>query len=138
VDEWKQRVSPLVNTFFLPLFFAYTGLRTDIGTLDSHAILQWILVITIAFAGKLGGVYLAGRFMGESHRSAMTIGVSMNTRGMMELITLNIGYDLGVLPRQMFTMLVLMALVSTYMATPLIKYLLASERRMENTSGAAA
>lgn len=134
VSEWKQRVAPLVTTFFLPIFFAYTGLRTDVGTLNSGAALvQCLLVCAIAFAAKLGGAYIASRFVGENHRSALTIGVSMNTRGLMELITLNIGYDLGVLPRQMFTMLVIMAIASTYMATPLIHYLMASERRIETT-----
>lgn len=131
VAEWKQKVAPLVTTFFLPIFFAYTGLRTDIGTLNSsEAFVQCLLVVAIAFIGKLGGAYIASRFLGENHRSALTIGISMNTRGLMELITLNIGYDLGVLPKQMFTMLVIMSIVSTYMATPLIRRLMASERRI--------
>ncbi len=134
VSEWKKRVAPLVTTFFLPIFFAYTGLRTDVGTLSTtSAFVQCVLVIVIAFVAKLGGAYIASRYVGETHRSALTIGVSMNTRALMELITLNIGYDLGVLPRQMFTMLVIMAIVSTYMATPLIRCLMASERRIETT-----
>jgi Kef-type K+ transport system membrane component KefB len=132
VSEWKQKVAPLVTTFFLPIFFAYTGLRTDIGTLNSStAFVQCLLVVAIAFIGKLGGAYIASRMLGETNRSALTIGISMNTRGLMELITLNIGYDLGVLPKQMFTMLVIMSIVSTYMATPIIRHLMASERRIE-------
>jgi Kef-type K+ transport system membrane component KefB len=132
VSEWKQKVAPLVTTFFLPIFFAYTGLRTDVGSLNSSAaFIQCLFVVAIAFSGKLGGAYIASRLLGETHRSAMTIGISMNTRGLMELITLNIGYDLGVLPKQMFTMLVIMSIVSTYMATPLIRYLMASEREIE-------
>jgi Kef-type K+ transport system membrane component KefB len=128
--EWKRRVSPLITTFFLPIFFVYTGLRTDIGTLDSSsAIVQCLLICVIAFLGKLGGAYFASRFVGENHRTALTIGVAMNTRGMMQLITLNIGHDLGVLPPQMFTMLVIMALVSTYMATPLIRHFMAEEKK---------
>jgi K+:H+ antiporter len=131
VSEWKQKVASLVTTFFLPIFFAYTGLRTDVGTLNSStAFVQCLLVVAIAFIGKLGGAYFASRMLGENHRSALTIGISMNTRGLMELITLNIGYDLGVLPKQMFTMLVIMSIVSTYMATPLIRYLMASEMRV--------
>jgi Kef-type K+ transport system membrane component KefB len=131
VAEWKRRISPLITTFFLPIFFVYTGLRTDIGTLSSSsAILQCVLVCVIAFLGKLGGAYIASRFVGENHRSALTIGVSMNTRGMMELITLNIGRDLGVLPLQMFTMLVIMAMASTFMATPLIRYLMSEKEKM--------
>ncbi len=129
-EEWTRRVSPLVNTLLLPLFFTYTGLRTDIGTLSNKtAWLQCALVCSIAFIGKLGGAYVAARACGEAHRQALTIGVCMNTRALMELIALNIGYDLGVLPRQMYTMLVIMALVSTYMATPLIRWLMAGERR---------
>ena len=131
--EWRRRVAPLVTTFFLPIFFVYTGLRTDIGSLQSSsAIFQCVLVCAIAIIGKFGGAYIASRLVGEDHRTAMTIGVSMNTRGMMELITLNIGHDLGVLPPQMFTMLVIMALVSTYMATPIIRYLMSRERQMAN------
>jgi Kef-type K+ transport system membrane component KefB len=125
VAEWKAQVAPLVNTFFLPVFFAYTGLRTDIGTLGTtEARVECLLVCAIAFAGKFGGCYFASRIVGEPRRSALTIGVCMNTRALMELIALNIGYDLGVLPRQMFTMLVIMAIVSTYLATPLIRRLM--------------
>ncbi len=127
--EWKRRIAPLITVFFLPIFFVYTGLRTDIGTLNSSsAVIQCILVCAIAFSAKLGGTYVASRFAGEDHRTALTFGVAMNTRGLMQLITLNIGRDLGVLPPQMFTMLVIMALVSTYMATPLIRYLMSNEK----------
>ncbi len=129
VEEWKARSTGLVNTLLLPLFFTYTGLRTDIGTLSTaSAWFQCGLVCLIAFVGKLGGAYVAARACGEQHRHALAIGVCMNTRALMELIALNIGYDLGVLPRQMYTMLVIMALVSTYMATPLIRWLMSKER----------
>jgi Kef-type K+ transport system membrane component KefB len=129
VQHWKRRVGGLVYTLFLPVFFAYTGLRTDIGSLaNGSAWLQCLLVILVAFAGKFGGAYLAARAVGESSRTAATIGVCMNTRALMELIALNIGYDLHVLPRPMFTMLVIMAIVSTFMATPLIRWLMAGER----------
>ena len=87
------------------------------------------LVILVAFGSKFGGAFLAAKAVGESTRSALTIGVCMNTRALMELIVINIGYDLGVVPRDMFTMLVIMALVSTFMATPLIGWLMRSERR---------
>lgn len=130
VTEWKSRVSPLVRTLLLPLFFTYTGLRTDVGTLTStSAILQCVAVCAIAFAGKFGGTYMASRLVGESHRNALTIGICMNTRALMELIVLNVGRDLGVVPPQMFTMLVLMAIVSTYVTTPAVRYLMRSERR---------
>ncbi len=129
VAAWKHQVAPTVNVFFLPIFFAYTGLRTDIGTFATSA--EWIscaLVCLVAFVGKFGGAYAAARFTGETHRSALTIGACMNTRALMELVVLNIGYDLGVLPRVMFTQLVIMAIVSTFMATPLIRWLMRDEQ----------
>ncbi|MCE9583191.1 MAG: cation:proton antiporter [Planctomycetes bacterium] len=130
VNEWKLRVSPLVWTFFLPIFFAYTGLRTEIGSLHGwNGVVTCALVCGIAFATKFGGAYVAARLMGETNRSAATIGVCMNTRALMELIALNIGYDLGVLPKPMFTMLVIMAIVRTFIATPIIRVLMNRERR---------
>ncbi len=130
VDAWKRQAGPLVNTFFLPVFFANTGLRTDIGSLPGMSGLwMCILVCAIAFATKFGGAFLAARVTGESGRSALTIGVCMNTRALMELVVLNIGYDMGVLPKSMFTMLVIMAIVSTFMATPLIRWLMKGQER---------
>lgn len=123
-QQWTCQVSPLVNAIFLPIFFAYTGLRTDIGTLQGMAGV-WLCgsICLIAFVGKFGGGYLAARCCGESHTDATIVGVCMNTRALMELIVLNIGYDMGVIPRNVFTMLVIMAIVSTFITTPLIRYL---------------
>jgi Kef-type K+ transport system membrane component KefB len=132
VAEWRSRVGLLVNGFFLPLFFAYTGVRTDIGSLDgSAAAIECAVICAIAFAGKFGGAYLAARLAGERRDTAAAIGVCMNTRALMELIALNVGYDLGVLPRRIFTMLVIMAIASTYIATPLIRALMSRERRVD-------
>jgi Kef-type K+ transport system membrane component KefB len=126
----KQRVSPLVNVLLLPLFFTYTGLRTDVGSLgDGRELLLCLGVIGVAFAGKLGGVYVGARLVGESRREALTIATCMNTRALMELVALNIGLDLGVLPPSMFTKLVLMAIVSTFVATPLIRWLTRGQAR---------
>lgn len=130
VALWKERVSPLVMMLLLPVFFAYTGLRTDVGSLDGWwGAAVCGMVLLVAFGSKFGGAFLAAKAVGESNRSALTIGACMNTRALMELIVINIGYDMGVLPRDMFTMLVIMALVSTFMATPLIAWLMKSERR---------
>jgi Kef-type K+ transport system membrane component KefB len=130
VDEWKTRVSPLVNTFFLPIFFTYTGLRTSIGSLSTVSeVAICLLVVAVAFVSKFGGAYMGARLVGEDHRSALVLGVCMNTRALMELIALNVGYDLGVLPRSMFTMLVIMAILSTFIATPLIRWLLRGQER---------
>lgn len=124
-------ISGFVHVFFIPVFFAYTGLRTDVGSLAT--LHDWVvcgLVCLLAFVAKFGGTYIASRIMGESRRSAAAIGVSMNTRALMELIALNIGYDLGVLPKQTFTMLVIMAIASTFIATPLIRRLMQDQRRV--------
>jgi Kef-type K+ transport system membrane component KefB len=130
VEEWKKRVSPIVQALFLPIFFAYTGLRTDVGTIQGWAGLGMLmLVLAVAFGSKFGGAYLSSLAVGETNRSALTIGVCMNTRALMELIVINIGKDLGLLPTNIFSMLVIMAIVSTYVATPLIRVLMKRERR---------
>lgn len=131
VEEWRRRVSPLVQALFLPLFFAYTGLRTDVGTIHGAAgALTLAAACLVAFSTKFVAAYVAARAVGEAPRSACTIGVAMNTRGLMELIALNIGKDLGLLPTDIFSVLVLMALLSTFVATPLIRWLMRDQRRL--------
>ncbi len=116
-----QRLRDFTTAFFLPIFFTYTGLRTDIHSLESwHLWLMCGLVLLAAVFGKFGGCALAARFSGFSPRESAIIGVLMNTRALMELIVINVGYDLGVLPRSVFCMLVLMALATTVMTTPLL------------------
>ncbi len=116
-----QRLRDFVTAFFLPIFFTYTGLRTDIHSLESgHLWLMCGLVLLAAVVGKFGGCALAARLSGFSPRESAIIGVMMNTRALMELIVINVGYDLGVLPRSVFCMLVLMALITTVMTTPLL------------------
>jgi Kef-type K+ transport system membrane component KefB len=105
--------------FFLPIFFTYTGLRTNIGGLDTPALWGWCLLVTLlASIGKFGGTYLAARSCGLKHAEASVLGIMMNTRALMELIVINVGYDLGVISQHVFTMLVLMAIVSTVVTTP--------------------
>jgi K+:H+ antiporter len=121
VSEWRLRIGPLVNTLFLPIFFTFTGLRTDIGSLHGGVeLVQCGLICIIAFACKYGGGYLGARLAGETPRMANMLGTCMNTRGLMELVVLNVGYELGVLPRSLFTQLVYMAVLTTVIATPLI------------------
>jgi Kef-type K+ transport system membrane component KefB len=128
--------SPIVWAFFLPIFFAYTGLRTDVGAIQGWTGLVTLsLVFAVAFSSKFGGAYVAARLVGEGQRSALTIGVCMNTRGLMELIVLNIGKDLGLLPTDIFSMLVMMALVSTFAATPLIRRLMKGQERRVSPLG---
>lgn len=130
VALWNKQVAPLVTTLLLPVFFAFTGLRTDIGTLDSwHEVGLCGLVCLVAFVGKFGGAYFASRLIGEPQRSALTIATCMNTRALMELVAINVGMDLGVLTKSMFTKLVIMAILSTFMATPLIRWLMRGQEQ---------
>src|ERR1700677_1697182 len=114
------RVESFSSVLLLPLFFAFTGLRTRIDLLNDPAgWLVCIVVITVATVGKLGGSAITARLTGMQWREALQFGALMNTRGLMELIALNIGYDLGILSPRIFAMLVLMALVTTLMTGPL-------------------
>lgn len=117
----QKRLRDFVTAFFLPIFFAYTGLRTNIGMLDTWQL--WgvaAAVIGASIVGKAAGCGLAARWTGFSTREAACIGVLMNTRALMELIVINLGKDLGVIPDSVFCMLVMMALLTTVMTTPLI------------------
>jgi Kef-type K+ transport system membrane component KefB len=125
MEEWlHDKAGGLTTAMMLPLFFAYSGLRTDIGLLAADASL-WLwcgVILLVAVAGKLGGSALAARAVGESWNRSLQIGTLMNCRGLTELVVLNVGLDLGVLTPTMFTMLVIMALVSTAMAAPLVTW----------------
>jgi Kef-type K+ transport system membrane component KefB len=108
----------------LPLFFAFTGLRTRIGVGGNAAIWAYSgLVIVVAITGKLGGSMFAARLAGMPWRDAASLGILMNTRGLMELVILNIGLDIGVISQDMFSIMVLMALVTTFMTTPLLEWI---------------
>lgn len=117
----RERLEDLVVVLLLPLFFAFSGLRTQIGLLDGSA--AWLTALGLTFVavlGKWGGATLAGRVSGQTWRDANAIGVLMNTRGLMELVMLNIGLDLGVISPAVFTMMVMMALITTVMTSPLL------------------
>ncbi|HLW65206.1 MAG TPA: cation:proton antiporter [Gemmataceae bacterium] len=117
----SRRLHDLVTAFFLPIFFTYTGLRTDVRSLGSWE--MWLLggvVIAAAIVGKFAGCTLAARIGGLRMREAACIGAMMNTRGLMELIVINLGYELRVIPQSVFCMLVLMAMTTTLMTTPLL------------------
>lgn len=122
VKAWNERVGGFVNVFFLPIFFTFTGLRTDIGSLGSAQAVGWcVLLIVLATVGKFAGCWLAARWAGLDSLQARIVGVMMNTRALMELIIINVGYDLGVIGREVFTMLVLMAIFSTVITSPLLR-----------------
>lgn len=114
-----EKMEDVAVLLLLPLFFVFTGLRTQIGLLDDwHLWSIALLIIAVATVGKFAGSALAAKFVGQSWRDSLIIGALMNTRGLMELIVLNIGYDLGVLSDEIFAMLVIMALITTFMTGP--------------------
>ena len=123
VRELAQKTEDFVLTFLLPIFFAYSGLRTEIGLLNRPIL--WVLcaaVVAVAIVGKYCGTYVAARVCGIENREASALGWLMNTRGLTELIVLNIGLSLGVISPLLFTMLVIMALVTTFMTSPLLEW----------------
>jgi len=116
-----EKIEDVSILLLLPLFFAFTGLRTQIGLLNEGNLwLTFGLIIFIAVAGKFGGSALAAKLTGQSWKESFSIGALMNTRGLMELIVLNIGYDLGILSPALFAIMVLMALTTTFMTGPLL------------------
>lgn len=135
----RQRLEGFSTAFLLPLFFAITGLRTQIGLLDSWV--AWAVcasVIAIAITGKLGGTMIAARWTGMSWGDSFALGALMNTRGLVELIVLNLGYDLGILSPRIFAMMVLMALITTLMTGPLLQLREVFSRRAEDPADAEA
>lgn len=116
-----DKVEDVSLTLLLPLFFVYTGLRTEIGLLNTPY-LWWIalIFIVVAVVGKFIGSAFSAKLLGETWKDSLSIGILMNTRGLMELIVLNIGYEMGILPPPIFVMLVIMALVTTFMTTPIL------------------
>jgi Kef-type K+ transport system membrane component KefB len=134
-----ERLETVAVVLFLPLFFAYSGLRTQIGLVSQPR--EWLVtaaLILVATAGKFGGSAIAARLTGLGWREASAIGILMNTRGLMELIILNIGLDLGVISGTVFTMLVIMALVTTFATTPVFRRVLLDDGPGERTGAAAA
>jgi Kef-type K+ transport system membrane component KefB len=128
VPEWqlalRERLDMLVSVLLLPLFFALTGMRTRLDLLNDGAMWLWAAVVLFAAVfGKMGGAALAARWTGQSWRDAAALGALLNTRGLVELIVLNIAYTVGAFTPTLFTMLVVMALVTTMLTTPLLTLL---------------
>lgn len=114
-----EKVEDVSVILLLPLFFVFTGLRTQIGLINDPYLWKVTgFIILVAVLGKFVGSALTARFVGQDWKDSLTIGALMNTRGLMELVVLNIGYDLGVLTSEIFTMMVIMALVTTFMTGP--------------------
>jgi hypothetical protein len=134
--ELTDRLEDIVIVLLLPAFFAYTGLRTQIGLVSGYE--EWMmcgLIIAVASAGKFGGSAIAARITGLNWRDSSALGVLMNTRGLMELIVLNIGLEMKVISPTLFAMLVIMALVTTFATTPILHFI---TRRMEPEAEAMA
>src|SRR5499433_1241869 len=129
VRELTEKIEDFAVVFLLPIYFAYTGLRTQVGLLDSPDLwLFCLLIIGVATLGKFGGSAIAALTTGLSWRESSALGVLMNTRGLMELIILNIGLDLGVISPALFAMMVLMAIVTTISTTPALAAIYPVER----------
>lgn len=126
----REKCEDLVVVLFLPVFFAFTGIRTQIGLLQNAG--DWLVcaaIVLVATLGKFGGSFLAARLTGSDTREAASLGILMNTRGLMELIVLNVGLDLGILSPALFAMFVLMALATTLATTPVLKMLMRRSHR---------
>jgi Kef-type K+ transport system membrane component KefB len=136
VKAWREKVGGFVLVFFLPIFFTYTGLRTDIGSLEGAGAWAWCAaLVLLATAGKFAAGYAAARASGLDPMESRAIGVMMNTRGLMELVVLNVGLDLGLIPASVFTMLVIMAILSNLATTPALRYWLrTADARLPETA----
>ncbi|MBC7771124.1 MAG: cation:proton antiporter [Pyrinomonadaceae bacterium] len=131
----KLRLEQFSSVFLLPVFFAFTGLRTQLGLLAEPS--DWLIcgaIIFLATLGKLGGAMFTARFTGATWSDSFSLGALMNTRGLVELVALNIGYDLGIISPRIFAMLVIMALVTTAMTGPLLT--LVEARRLKKSATA--
>jgi Kef-type K+ transport system membrane component KefB len=122
--DFRHKLEDIVKILLLPAFFAYTGMRTKIGLVSgSEAWLFCAVIILVATLGKFGGTVAAARLTGLDWRLSSSLGILMNTRGLMELIVLNIGLELGVISEKLFAMMVIMALVTTLATTPILHFL---------------
>ena len=135
-DELQRLLAPLTTGLLLPIFFVYSGLNTKVGLISTWYLAGVAaLVLVAACVGKGVACWLAARLNGEPPRQAMAIGALMNTRGLMELIALNIGYERGIITQTLFSIMVLMALATTLMATPLFELAYGRRGRLAGTVG---
>lgn len=136
--ELTDKVEDFTVIVLLPTFFAVTGLRTNLFSLNSPALLVWlVLIVLVATMGKFAGCGLAARLTGSSRRDAVILGALMNTRGLTELVILSIGFSLNVLSDRTFAMMVIMALVTTIMAAPIVNRLTSREEQIRDLVGEA-
>ncbi|MEV4820481.1 cation:proton antiporter [Micromonospora sp. NPDC049274] len=130
-DKVVDTLTPIAATVFLPLFFTYSGLRTEFALLGNLAVLGFAAAcVTVAIVGKFGACWAAARMRGEPNRVALRVGALMNARGLMQLIALNVGLEAGIVNTSLFTVLVVVALVTTLMTTPLLTWIERREARV--------
>ena len=123
-DKVVDTLTPVASALFLPLFFTFSGLRTEFGLLGDPAVLLFaVACVALAIAGKFGACWAAARLRGEPRPVALRVGALMNARGLMQLIALNVGLEAGIVNSSLFTVLVLVALVTTLMTTPLLTWM---------------
>jgi Kef-type K+ transport system membrane component KefB len=137
VEEWqvglRARLDMVVSVLLLPLFFALTGMRTRLDLLNGGAMWMWAgIVLLAAVFGKMGGAALAARVTGQSWRDAVALGALLNTRGLVELVVLNIAYNVGAFSPTLFTMMVVMALMTTISTTPILNLLGIEDRSLDH------
>ena len=136
VKAWRNRFADFVLVALVPIFFTNTGLRTEVGSLSGGvAWLGCAVILVISVVGKLGGCWLGGRLTGQPRAEAACVAALMNTRGLMGLVAINIGADLGLLPKRLFTMFVIMALLTTMMTGPLLRIWLPESLRPRSGAG---
>jgi Kef-type K+ transport system membrane component KefB len=136
VEELKRKVEPLAVVLLLPMFFTYSGLNTRMDTVSSLPLLLIALgILAVSILAKFGACWAAARIAGEDNRTALGIGALMNSRGLMELIIINIGLQKGIIGPTLFAMLVLMAIVTTVMATPLFEAVYGKRARASGELG---
>ena len=140
VKAWREKFQNFVLVALVPIFFTNTGLRTEVGSLQSGA--GWLgcaLVLLVAVAGKLGGCFVGARLTGQDTRTSACISALMNTRALMGLVAINVGLELGLLNKELFTMFVIMALLTTVMCGPLLRWWLPRElKELERATGTPA
>jgi K+:H+ antiporter len=129
IENVSSQIEPIAMGVLIPLFFSYTGIRTNIGLIAGGRL--WfveVAIIAVAVAGKMGGAFAGATIMGFGVRDSLALGALLNTRGLVELVVLNVGLDLGILPPVLFSMMVIMALATTLMTAPLLRYILPASR----------
>jgi len=123
-DALADRIEGVVAAVLLPVFFAFTGLRTSVALIGGGCLWAlFALILLAAVAGKIGGAASAARLTGMPWRDSLAVGALMNTRGLMELVILNVGLDIGVISPTLFAMMVLMAIITTIMTSPLLGWI---------------